>query len=106
MSVFIRGTNTLVGIVILLIVAACSSQIVSLDQHANSWIGRSIDDKRIILNRPTSYASRVGWQETLIQLPNGKFIFIEPIRKGCMVYWEADKNRIIVAYRTEGLECY
>ena len=67
----------LLGIVILLIVSACRSQIVSLDEHASSWIGRSIEDKRVILNRPTSYASRVGWQETLSQIPNGNFILIE-----------------------------
>jgi hypothetical protein len=96
----------LLGIVMLLIISACRSQIVSLDEHASSWIGRSIEDKRVILNRPTSYASGVGWQETLSQIPNGNFILIEPVRKGCLVYWEADKNRIIVAYRTEGSECY
>ena len=96
----------IMGVLASSLIAACTSQIVPFDSHAGSWVGRSIDDLIVGVKRPTSYASRIGWQEKIIQLSNGGFVYVEPIRKDCEINWEVNADRLIVAYRANGQGCY
>ena len=102
----IRRSIEIVGIVLVLAIAACTSQIVPLSSYADSWIGQSIDDLILAMGRPTSYASRIGWQEKIIQHPNGDITYLEPVKIDCQIHWKVNKDRIIVSSQTVGTHCY
>lgn len=89
----------------LLGLCGCVSQIVPFKEFANGWLGDPVDEKKQIISRHGSYASRIGWQETTYQLDNGNWVYIEPIRPDCFVHWEVNSEGIIVGYRTEGTGC-
>jgi len=92
-------------ILIVFCLLSCMSQIVSLEDHAKGWIGRPLEDLKIIVNRPTSYASRIGWKETTYRLDNGNLGYIEPDHKNCFIHFEVNQEGVIVGYRTEGSRC-
>lgn len=86
------------------IICGCSSQIVSLQEHTKSWVGRPVEDLKSIMSRPNSYASRIGWKERTYSLDNGNSVFVEPEPR-CLIYYEVNTMGIIVGYRTEGSQC-
>lgn len=85
---------------------ACASQIVSVTEHANSWVGRSIDDYKHMRTRSRTYADQIGWEEKEYKFPNGNSAYVVPVRLDCYIHWEVNTARTIVAYKTEGARCY
>lgn len=84
----------------------CLSQIESLDESTQFWVGRPIRDLQDVLSRPESYPSRIGWRETTYSLPSGNWVYIEPVRPDCYVHWEVNSRGLIEGYRSEGNRCY
>jgi hypothetical protein len=84
-----------------LFAVSCLSQIVSIEDYTNNWIGRPIEETRRLNLRPESYASRIGWKEKTFQLDNGNWVYVEPDRPGCFIHWEVNPQGIIVSYKLE-----
>jgi hypothetical protein len=82
----------------------CMSQIVSIEEHTKSWIGRPIHEMKDVMARPESYASRINWQDITYELENGNSVFVEPEPR-CKIHWEIDQNDIIVGYITKDGNC-
>lgn len=92
-------------VVSVLCLGGCVSQIVSLKAYTEGWLGRPIEEKRQVILRHGSHASRIGWKETTYKLDNGNWVYVEPDRKDCFIHWEVNPQGIIVGYRTEGKGC-
>ncbi len=91
---------------IALLASGCVSQIVPVEDHAKSWIGRPLADYKAMGARSKTYAASIGWSEKWTQLANGNREFLVPVREDCLIRWEVDSHETIVAYRTEGARCY
>jgi len=89
-----------------LLLSGCLSQIAPVNEAATSWIGHPITEREALVRDPNSYASRIGWREILRRLDNGNAVYIEPVRKECLIYWEVNPQGIIVSYKLEGDRCY
>jgi hypothetical protein len=85
-----------------LFAVSCLSQIVSIEDNTNSWIGRPLEEIRRPILRPESYASRIGWKEKTYSLDNGNWVYVEPDSPGCFIHWEVNQQGIIVGYKLEG----
>jgi len=85
---------------------ACSlSQIPTLKEYGDSAIGLNVEVIRTLIERPNSYASRVGWQEKTYPLPNGHWVYVEPDRPNCEIHYEVNGEDIIVGYTPMGTGC-
>ncbi len=82
----------------------CATQLY-VDEHATVWISRPLSELKETMNRPDSYASKVGWQEKTYPLSNGYYVFIEPIDQECSVHWKVNPRDIIVDYSASGKGC-
>lgn len=87
------------------LIAGCNSQIPTLREWADQGIGQPISVLEGIDARPESYASRIGWQRTIYDLPNGNRVYVHPDRKDCEVHYEVDKAGIAVGYQLVGEGC-
>ena len=81
------------------------SQVPTLKEYGDSALGLNISVVRDLGRRPTSYASRSGWQEKTYTLPNGHWVYVEPDRQNCEIHYEVDGNDIIVGYTPVGTGC-
>ena len=93
----------LVGV--LLGLCGCVSQIVSLKEYRKGWLGRPIEEKKQIISRESSHASRMGRKETTYQLDNGNWVYVELDRKDCFIHWEVNPQGVIVGVKTVGKDC-
>ncbi len=91
--------------ILALSIYSCSFSILSLDDYTKGWIGRSIEEKKKIINREGSYADRIGWKETIYKLDNGNWVYVEPDQKNCFIHWEVNTEGIIVGNQTKGVGC-
>ena len=82
------------------------SQIPPVKKFAETMIGASVEDLVEMNTVPQSYASKIGWVEKKYSLESGNWVYITPIRDGCLVHWEIDLFGVIVDYKTEGERCY
>jgi hypothetical protein len=76
-----------------------------VDNYADEWISRPLAELKQAMNRPDSYASRTGWQETTYPLSNGYYAFVEPLDKNCSVHWHINPRDVIVDYHAIGNGC-
>ena len=76
-----------------------------VDNHAAEWISRPLAELKQAMNRPDSYASKIGWQETTYSLNNGYYVFVEPLGKECSLHWDINPRDMIVSYRAVGSGC-
>lgn len=88
-------------LVIVMLMAGCMSQIMSLDEMTRSWIGHPIAAVKAAVERPQSYASRIGWKEETYRLASGNWVYIEPDTLGTFIHWEVNPQGIIVGYAVE-----
>lgn len=101
-------------IVILFIGCPKINGIPSAKKWADDTIGANIDiiykmNKRNINNSGDKFV--YWWRKNNINkdyyLPNGNLMHVHPIRKGCLIHWEVDKNtNKIIGYKFEGDKCY
>ncbi len=82
----------------ILIFSGCG--MVSLKEHREGGIGKSIELFREMAAMPESYASRIGWKETTYKLNNGNWIYVEPEPRQ-YIHWEVNPHGIIVGSRVE-----
>jgi len=82
------------------------SQIASVEESSPTWIGEPIIRLKKRVTDPNSYASSINWKETIYQLENGHYIYLEPVRKNCFIRWEVNQDHIIIGYKTEGDRCF
>ncbi|MGB4295309.1 MAG: hypothetical protein WBJ16_06735 [Smithellaceae bacterium] len=87
---------------IILFVSGCLSQIISIEEYTKQGIGMPIEEIKKVVERPQSYASRIGWKEKTYQLGNGNWVYIEPDSKYCFIHWEVNPKGIIIGYKLEG----
>lgn len=82
----------------------------SVKNWAESGIGVHIDKLREVDAKSASdtrtYMHKVNWKETTYPLKNGNWVYVTPIRKGCFVHFEVNRDGIIVGYSLEGDRCY
>ena len=96
--------NTVVTTFLVIIyLGGCS--IPSIGKYTQSWIGRSIEEKKKGVTGPGSYSSRIGWEEKTYQLDNGNWVYVEADNKNCFIHWEVTQQGTIVGYKLEG-KCY
>ena len=93
----------LVGFV--LAFCGCVSQIVSLKEYTQDWLGRPIAEKRQIISREGSHASNIGWRETTYPLDNGNWVYVYLYGKDCFVHLEVNPQGIIAGAKTQGKGC-
>ncbi len=72
---------------------------------SGNWIARPLAELKQEMKNPDSYASKIGWKETTYPLPNGDFVFVEPISADCSVHWEVNQNGMIIGYQAKGKDC-
>lgn len=104
MSTTIKAIALIFLAVILL--NGCVSQIVSVEEYRRDWVGQPVAELKIIIDRPTSHASRMGWKESTYKLADGNRVYVTPERTDCYIHWEINQQGIIVNSRTEGKRCY
>ena len=87
-------------------IGACSfSQIPTLKEYGEACIGLNISVLRDSAKRPTSYASRIGWEEKTYTLANGHLVYVHPDRRNCEIHYEVNGEDIIVGYTPMGTGC-
>lgn len=72
-----------------------------LENHTQEWVARPLSQLKKSMNKPDSYASKIGWKETTYPLANGNYVFVEPISQGCAVHWEVSPRGTIVGFKIE-----
>jgi hypothetical protein len=87
------------------LLAGCFPAIAPFPEYADAWIGKPVDRLVAATERPGSYASRSHSQARFYQLANGNGAYAAAEREGCIVHWEFNRERVIVAYKTEGEKC-
>ena len=96
----------------MIFISACTSQIVSTDEHVESYIGSNIADAQALYLTPHSQAvtfweSRTfAWVETQTSLENGEIqhSFKNPYRD-CTINWIVDQSGVIIAGSHSGDMC-
>jgi|SRR5208283_2947727 len=78
---------------------------VAVEEHSSQWIARPVAELKQEMNRPDSYASKIGWKETTYSLANGNYVYVEPLREDCFVHWEINSGGIIIGYQAKGEGC-
>lgn len=72
-----------------------------LENHTNEWMARPLSGLKQSMNKPDSYASKIGWKETTYPLANGNYVFVEPVSQGCAIHWEVSQRGTIVGFKIE-----
>lgn len=88
----------------IILFCGCASKIY-IEDLSRDWIARPLSDLKQEMKKPDSYASKIGWKETTYLLPNGDFVYIQPVSDDCFVHWEINQNDIIINYQTKGKDC-
>jgi len=96
--------NMLLWLLLTVMVCGCATPMY-VDNYSDQWISRPLAELKQAMNRPDSYASRTGWQETTYSLNNGYYVFVEPLSKECSIHWDVNPRDLIVGYRAVGSEC-
>jgi len=89
---------------VLVVLYGCAGQI-QVEDHGKAWISRPLSELQEAMNRPDSYASKIGWKETTYPLANGDSVFIEPLADDCFIHWEVTPGGVILGYRPVGSGC-
>lgn len=97
---------------LLMTVTGCTSQIVSLDTHVQSYVDSNIIDAQTLYLTPSRKALGLfetkiyAWQETQTKLDNGEtqHAFSDPYRD-CIITWVADSDGIIARGWYLGDDC-
>ncbi len=93
---------SIVGLLFFLfLLCGCASQ-TTREDRMTSWITRPLSELKQEMNRPDSYATKVGWKESTYQLANGNVVYIEPVSIDCSVHWEINQGGIIIGYQVKG----
>ena len=98
------SANTAWLLLYLLLLYGCTSQM-SLENLSRDWIARPLSELKQEMKSPDSYASKIGWKETTYPLPNGNFVYIQPVRTDCSVHWEVNQGGTIIGYQAKGNGC-
>jgi hypothetical protein len=88
----------------MILLYGCAAQM-SLEDLTRDWIARPLSERKQEIEKPDSYASKIGWKETVYPLANRNFVYVEPISADCSVHWEINETGIIVGYRAKGTGC-
>jgi hypothetical protein len=88
----------------IILLYGCASQM-SLEDLSRYWIARPLSELKQEMKSPDSYASKIGWKETTYPLPNGNFVYVEPVSADCSVQWEINQGGIIIGYQAKGKGC-
>ena len=106
-------SNRKVYILILVsFLTACVSQISTIDEHVNGYIGKPISQIQELYKTPKR--SSVGffktktfaWKESQSQFINGNTLYsYKNPYKDCVINWIADNNNIIISGSYSGEGC-
>ncbi len=88
----------------IILLYGCASQL-SLENLSRDWIARPLSELKQEMKSPDSYASKIGWKDTTYPLPNGNFVYIQPVSADCFVHWEVNQSSIIIGYQAKGNGC-
>lgn len=88
----------------IILLYGCASQM-SIENRGNNWLARPLSDLKQEMQRPDSYASKIGWKETTYPLANGDFVYVEPLSSDCAIHWRVSQSNIIVSYQGKGDGC-
>jgi len=91
-------------LVLLVFFCGCATPLY-VEDYTNQWISRPLSELRQAMNRPDSYASKIGWKETTYSLANGYYVLVEPLSEQCSVHWNINPRDKIVGYQAVGSGC-
>ena len=88
------------------ILGGCSaSRLPPFKDYTAQLIGTPLVDLQAADAQPGSYVSNSGARPRTYPLENGDSVYVSPLRKDCIVYWQIDPQGIIIGYRSEGARC-
>ena len=89
-----------------IVLSGCISQIASFDDHIKGWVGRPISEYIKVKEIGNVDRSNYVGTERITEHENGNLLYEIPY-KYCPVFFEVDKNGIIVQITTEDdKDCY
>ena len=107
----IKGNGLSVRAMIVTIVTVgflggCSgSRIPPFKDYTAQLIGTPLADLKVADAQPGSYVSKSRAEPRTYMLENGNSVYVSPVRKDCIVYWQVDPQGMIIGYRSEGTRC-
>jgi len=95
---------TLISLIVLIafITPGCVSQFTPFKEATESWIGATFERRSGV----SEYFEKNPALGGVEKKTDGSMIYKEPIREGCVIFWNVNPEGIIVDYRTEGDRCY
>ena len=91
-------------LVLLVFFCGCATPLY-VEDYTNQWISRPLSELQQAMNRPDSYASKIGWKETTYPMAIGYYVFVEPLSEKCSVHWNINPRDKIVGYQAVGSGC-
>jgi len=78
---------------------------------ANGWLNINLNTLKKAEKNKSGDPFVQKWREDNINidyyLSNGDLMHIVPIRRGCFIYWEVDKNtNKLISYKLKGNRCF
>ena len=107
----IKGNGLSVRAIIVTIVmqgllGGCSaSRIPPFKDYTAQLIGTPLVDLQVADAQPGSYVSKSAAKPRTYPLENGDSVYVSPLSKDCIVYWQIDPQGMIIGYRSEGAGC-
>jgi hypothetical protein len=83
----------------------CASREIVIEDHKKEFIARPLAELKAEVNRPDSYASKIGWKQTTYSLANGDYVYVEPVRQECFLHWVINPEGTIVGADIKGKGC-
>ncbi len=99
-----RSANANWLLLCLILLCGCATQM-PIEDLTREWIARPLAELKQEMKSPDSYASKIGWKDTTYPLPNGNYVYIQPVSTDCYVHWEVNQGGTIIGYRAKGNGC-
>ena len=88
------------------LLGGCSaSHLPPFKDYTAQLIGTPLVDLQLADAQPGSYVSKSDAETRTYPLENGDSVYVSPLRKDCIVYWQVDPQGMIIGYRSEGARC-
>lgn len=95
-----------VAAVVCFLLGGCFNLVATPESMAEQMIGKPVSYLYdLVAEQPESKVARRGGIRKQGQMPNGNWVYIEPIEAYCDIYYEVDPNGIVLGFRAVGENC-